>query len=192
MKLHFFAPIVFFASALCQSVSADEVTDAIDEAVASYKAGDFSNAAAQLDYAASLVREQKAGAVLAVFSDPLDGWTAEEAESNSAAGMFMGGGITASRRYSKGDARVEVSLVMDSPMLQSVTMMLSNPAMMSMTGGKLVRVQGNKGMMQAEDERFTLNFVVNNNALFTLTGSDGATREDVLAYGEKLKLKALE
>ena len=179
----------FFAAT---SLWGDEVTDAIDEAVASYKSGDYSNAASQLDYASALVRQMKAVGVVEVFCDALPGWTAEEAESNSAGAMMMGGGITAERSYRKGDSEVRVSLVMDSPMLQSVVMMISNPAMMTMTGGKLVKVQGIKGMLQDEGGSLTLSFVVNGNALITIEGYDPTTADDLKAYGECLNLKALE
>lgn len=180
------------AGLLCVSVSGDEVTDAIEEARQYYNSGDLSGAASQLDYASSLIRQKKAGTVVAVFPEPLEGWEAEEAESEAAGAMFMGGGITASRVYRKGDAEVKVSLVMDSPMLQSVVMMLNNPAMLTMSGGKLVKVQGNKGMLQTEGDRLTLSFVVNSNALITIEGWSGATKDDVAQYGETLNLKALE
>ena len=191
MKIHLVATLSLAAAAFSFSAFGDEVTDAIDEATKAYKDGDLSTAAAQLDYASSLVRQKKAGTVVAVFPDALEGWTAEDADSNAAAGMFMGGGITASRRYTKDDASIEISLVMDSPMLQSISMMLSNPAMLTMSGGKLVKVQGNKAALQNEDGHLTLSFIVNSNALFTIEGYDGATKEEVMLYGEKLKLDAL-
>lgn len=185
------AVLVCALSALVGVSFADDVTDAIDEAVSSYKSGDFTNAAAQLDYAAALVRQQKAAGVVNVFCEPKSGWKASEAES-SAAGSMMGVGISAERTYYKGDAEVQVSLVVDSPMLQSVMMMLSNPAMLTMSGGKLIKVQGNKGMLQKEDDRVSVNFVVNGTALVTLEGWGGATEADVLGYGECLNLGALE
>lgn len=192
MKSHLLSCITLAAAALVPSSYADEIIDAIDEATASYKSGDFSNASAQLDYASSLVRQKKAAVVVALFPEALPGWTAEEAESDSAAGMFMGGGVSASRSYYRDDAGIDVNLVIDSPMLQSVMMMLSNPAFMTMSGGKLVKVQGNKAILQSEDDRHSLNVVVNGNALITIEGSGGATKDDVLAYAEKLNLKALE
>lgn len=42
-------------------VRADEIKDAIQEAIDAYEAGDYSAAAGQLDYAAQLVRQLKGG-----------------------------------------------------------------------------------------------------------------------------------
>src|SRR5690606_40271200 len=39
---------------------ADDVTDAIDDGISAYKKGAYSEAASQLEYAASLVRQKKA------------------------------------------------------------------------------------------------------------------------------------
>ena len=169
----------------------DEITDAIEEATASYQKGDFSNAVAQLDYASALIRQMKAEGVVAVFCEPLDGWTAEPATSNAAGGMMMGGGIMAERTYRKESALVEISLVMDSPMLQSVAMMINNPAMMTMSGAKLTKIQGNKAMQQGDGGDITISFIINGNALFAIQGNGGATIEDLSAYGECLDLSAL-
>ncbi len=173
------------------SVYAGEIEDAIQEGLSAYKSGDLTTAAAQLDYAATLIRQAKAGKITAVFPEPFPGWEADQAESNSAGGMMMGGGITANRSYSKGDARVDIQLVMDSPMLQSMMAMFSNPSMIAMTGGKLTKVQGHKAMFKKESEEdMQITLIVNNNALFTLDGS-GVSEKELKAYAEKLNLNAL-
>ena len=172
------------------TLMADEVSDAINEGMAHYKKGDLSAAASQLDYAATLIRQQKAGKVTAVFPEPLAGWRAEKAESNSAGGMMMGGGITASRNYQKGDASVEIELVMDSPMMQSILMMFNNPSMIAMSGAKLIKVQGNKAMLKDEDGDIEIQLVINNNALFTIRGYSVSV-EQVKAYAEALNLDKL-
>ena len=97
-------PLMFFF-ALCAftvTVQASEVEEAIQQGLSAYKSGDFSTAVSQLDYAATLIRQEKAGKITAVFPSALAGWEAEEAESNSAGGMMMGGGITANRLIAKG------------------------------------------------------------------------------------------
>jgi len=181
---------LIFTLVFSVNVFADEVSDAISEGLNHYKKGDLTNAAAQLDYAATLIRQQKAGKITAVFPDPMAGWTAEEAESNSAGGMMLGGGITANRSYYKGDNSVEIELVMDSPMLQSVLMMFNNPSMIAMSGAKLIKVQGNKGMLRDEDSSVEIQLVINNNALFTIRGY-GVSVSEVKAYAEALRLDKL-
>ena len=173
------------------ALQADEVTDAINEALSSYQSGDLTNAAAQLDYASTLVRQNKAQSLVALFCEPLEGWTSDEADSNAAAGAFLGGGISASKRYSKGESEVTINLFVDSPMLQSVSMMLANPAMLGMTGGKLVKVQGYKAILQSESDEHELSFVVNN-ALLTMKGSYGTTKDELMAYASALNLSVLQ
>jgi hypothetical protein len=172
------------------NLQADEVTDAIDEGVSAYKSGDLSEAANQLNYAAGLIGQQKAEAVKAVFPDALSGWEASEIESESAGGM-MGGGISANREYAKGDAEVTIELVMDSPMLQSMMGMINNPSIITMNGGKLIKIQGQKAIYNGDEDRPELTLIINNNAMFTLKAGHGTALDDLKAYAEALNLDKL-
>ncbi|MDO3384756.1 hypothetical protein QWI17_02765 [Gilvimarinus sp. SDUM040013] len=169
---------------------ADEVTDAVDEAISAYKDGQLTEAVSQLDYAAGLIRQQKAEGILAVFPDPLSGWSAEDAESQSAGGMMMGGGITANRTYNKGNMNISIELVTDSPLLQSMMGMFNNPSLITMNGGKLIKVQGHKAIYNGQQNDPEILLIVNGNAMFTLR-TNGASGEDLKAYGEALNLDAL-
>ena len=169
---------------------ADEVTDAIKEGSDAYKDGNYSEAASQLDYASGLIRQKKAEAITAVFPDALSGWTASEASSESAGGMMMGGGITANRSYDKGDASVSIELIMDSPMLSTMMGMFSNPSLITMNGGKMIKIQGQTAILNQQSGNPEVILIVNNNAMFTLRGK-GASVDDVKAYGEKLHLDKL-
>ncbi|HEY7884638.1 MAG TPA: hypothetical protein VIC08_06770 [Cellvibrionaceae bacterium] len=170
--------------------SADDVTDAINEGISAYKEGAYSKAASQLEYAASLVRQKKAEEILAVFPDALSGWTASEAKSESAGAAMFGGGITASRSYSKDDTRIDIEMIMDSPMLASMAGMFSNPSLITMNGGKLIQVQGQQGILNEQSGNPEVMLMVNNNAMFTLRGSNAST-DDVKAYAEALRLNKL-
>ncbi|MDO6748557.1 hypothetical protein [Gilvimarinus sp. 1_MG-2023] len=178
------------ALALPCIAQADEITDAVDEALTAYKDGQLSEAVSQLDYAAGLIRQQKAEAILAVYPDPLSGWSADEPESQSSGGMMMGGGITASRTYRQGDNRINIDLVTDSPMLQSMMAMFNNPSLITMGGGKLIKIQGHKAIFNNQNEDSEIMLIVNGNAMFTLKAR-GASDDDLKAYGEALNLEAL-
>lgn len=169
---------------------ADEITDAVDEAMSAYKDGQLSEAVSQLDYAAGLIRQQKAEAIKAVFPKPLSGWEASEIESEAAGGMMMGGGISAEREYNKGDAYITIDLVTDSPMLQSMMGMLNNPSLITMNGGKLIKIQGHKAILNAQDQDPEIILIIDSNAMFTLS-ANGASVDDLKAYGEALDLDAL-
>ncbi|TQV89012.1 hypothetical protein [Aliikangiella coralliicola] len=184
---------IFFLILFCLPYlsNADEVTNAINEGLRQYQKGEFSAATSQLDYAAALIRQQKIGRVITVFPEPLTGWKAEVAGSDSSSELTLGGGITANRIYSLGERQeVEIELMMDSPMLQSMLSMFSNPSMITMSGAKLISVQGIKAMLRVEDGDIEVILIVNNNAMFTLKGY-GASEEDVIAYAEALRLDKL-
>ncbi|MBU2884463.1 hypothetical protein KO507_01645 [Gilvimarinus agarilyticus] len=178
------------ALALPCIAQADEITDAVDEAITAYKDGQLSEAVSQLDYAAGLIRQQKAEAILAVYPDPLSGWSADQAESQVSGGMMMGGGITASRSYSRGDTEVSIDLVTDSPLMQSMMAMFNNPSLITMSGGKLIKIQGHKAILNDQNENPEIMLIVNGNAMFTLKAR-GASSDDLKAYGEALNLDAL-
>ncbi|MAM86281.1 hypothetical protein [Allohahella sp. A8] len=170
---------------------ADEITEAIDTGLSAYKDGDMSTAASQLDYASTLIRQKKAEQITGVFPEPLSGWTAEDAQSESSGAAMFGGGISANRSYQKGDSYLTIELVMDSPMLQSMMGMFNNPSMIAMQGGKLIKIAGNNAMLEEDGERTKIVFVANNTALFTLTG-DGMKADEVKAYANAIKLDKLK
>lgn len=169
----------------------DDVTAAMDEARAAYGKGDMSKAAAQLDYAATLIRQKKAESFKALLPEPLSGWEAGEAQSAAAGAMMFGGGITASRDYSKGEATVHLELVADSPMLQAMLGLVANPAMATMSGGKIVQINGQTAIVQNPAQNPELSLVVAGRILVTVRGN-GASLDEVQDYAKAVDLEKLE
>ena len=167
---------------------ADEVTDQIQEGLKAYEKGDLDTAAIALDSATSLIREMQAGDLSKVLPEPLPGWTAEEAETNTAGAAF-GAGMEASRAYRKDDEQVNISITGNSPLLQAVSMMFTNPAMM---GGdsKLVVIDGRKVIQDKQEH--SLQTMVNNNFLVAVEGDDLTADESVKAYFQAIDFEALE
>ncbi|MCE9793780.1 hypothetical protein LZ659_19625 [Shewanella indica] len=173
-----------------QAAEDPAVAEAIEAGLQHYRKGELSQASSQLDYASALIRQQRAGEVVGVFPEPLPGWQADEPASESG-GMMLGGGINASRHYYKEDsARLEIELVLDSPLLQSVMAMLTNPSMITMSGGKLVKVQGHNAMLSTESGEPELTVIVNGNAMFTLSG-EGVKVSELQAFANALQLDKL-
>lgn len=153
------------------SVSANEIVDAINNGLKHYQAGELSQATSQLDYAATLIRQQKAEEVKKAFPDAPNGWTSEDASADVAASAMFGGGISASRSYSKGDNYIQMELMMDSPMLQAFSGMLSNPSMIAMSGGKITKVQGVNAVIRSDGGESTeIQFITPGNAMVTVRG----------------------
>ncbi len=175
-------------------VQADEVLETIEQAVNLYKQGDFSGAAGNLDYAAQLVRQQKGGQLESYLPEALSGWTATDAQSSSMGAMFMGGGVSAERSYRKddGDGRATVSIFTDSPMLQPMMMMFSNPMVAASSGAKLETHAGQRAIVDftSGERRGEINVVVANRILVTLEGQN-VDKDELIAYLETIDFRGL-
>ena len=180
--------LIFSSLPLCASET--EITDAISAATEHYKAGELSKAIAQLDYASTLMRQEKGEQVKQVFPAAPSGWQAEDAESDVAGAAMFGGGISASRQYYNDEQRFEIQLMMDSPMLQAFSMMLSNPSMIAMSGGKLIKIQGIQAVQKLDGDKLEIQFLAPSGAMITLNG-DSSAQSTMLALANAIDLKKL-
>lgn len=189
MKTAFLVTASLIVGLYASTALADDVTDQIQEGLKAYEKGDLDTATIALDSASSMIREMQAGDLGKVLPEPIAGWTAEEAETSTAGAAMFGGGLQASRSYRKDDEHVSISIVGNSPMLQAMSMMFTNPAML---GGdtKLVVIDGRK-VIQDKPEH-SLQTMVNNNFLVSVEGDQMTTDESVKAYFQSIDFEALE
>ena len=178
------------------SVYADDVTDSIDEALDAYKEGEFSAAVESLNYASQLINQKKGASLSSLLPEPLDGWSAKSSNSKAMGAAMFGGGITAERKYVKGKNTVSIDIVADSPMLQSMMMMFTNPMYATSDGGKLEKIKRQKAIVKfnPETNRGDIKIVVAKRFLVTVKGNR-TTLEDLKAYANAIdykKLKSLE
>lgn len=165
-------------------VFADDVTDAINNALEAYNEGDVQYATEELNFALQLLNEMKAGSLEGFLPEPLDGWT-REMNDGMAAGMgFMGGGIGAEANYSNGSSDFSLLLMADSPMVTAMAGMLGNAAMITASGGKMVRVGREKFM--AQDGELTA--LIGNRVLVQASGED---TDAIIAHLETMDFRAL-
>jgi len=136
LKIALVSALVVGLVAFSGPVYADEITDSINEALTQYNNNDFSAASESLGYALQLLGQKKGGQLQELLPQALPGWTADEASSETVNAAIMGGGINAERRYQRDDSSVTVKFVTDSPMLQGMMMMFSNPMFATADGGK--------------------------------------------------------
>jgi len=171
----------------------DNVLGAIKEATKQYEAGDYTGAASNLDYAAQLIRQQKSERMKALLPAPLAGWEGKEASAQALGAAILGGGVTVSRDYKKGAANLSVEIVSDSPVLQSVLMMVNNPMFAGAGGGKLETVKGQRAIVKFDSGKKSgeLYIVVASRFVVTIKGRQVA-REDLFAYGEAIDYQALD
>lgn len=170
---------------------ADEVNDTVADALKAYEGKEFSQAVELLDYASQLIRQQKGAQLESVLPAPLDGWEAEKASSNAAAGAMFGGGVTAERKYKNGNKRVTVSLVTDSPMVQSMMALYRNPMFASAGGGKVKRIHGETAVVKYESDKSRGEVtVVIGNVLLSVKGK--ASEDELFAFMENVNVANLK
>ena len=185
LLLAFFLTIPSFL----QAAEPDPVIQTIEKAIEEYKNQDFTNAASSLDYASQLIRQKKGQALTKLLPAPLNGWTAKDGTSQVTAASLFGGGLTAERTYKKDNSSVKISIVTDSPLLQSMIMMFSNP-MFASSMGQFELINGHKGIVNFQNDQGDINIVVNNRFLVTLKGSQ-LSREELMNYAKAIDLKAI-
>ena len=180
---------------LCsQSLRAeDNVLATIKEAIKQYQAGDYTGASSNLDYASQLVRQQKSEKMKRLLPEPPAGWQAGEASAQALGAAILGGGVTVSCDYTKGSSTVSVEIVSDSPVLQSVLVMINNPMFAGASGGKLETVKGQRAIIKYENNKKSgeLYIVVSSRFVITIKGRQVA-REDLLTFAENMDYRGLE
>jgi hypothetical protein len=190
MKTTTFYAALFLTSlplALSNPCYADDVTDAMDKALSAYKAGQSQQAITQLELATQLVRQQRATAMESVLPAPLKGWTADAPESTSVGAAMFGGGSTIKRNYAKDGQTLSIEIVSDSPMLQSVMGLLTNPMFGAASqGGKIQMINGQQAIIKKD----SIMLVVDKTFLITIAGSDTLNKE-MLEYAQAIDLKKL-
>lgn len=156
---------VLAAIGVAAPARADQIIDQIRQAEAAYAQSDFGAALTALDGAAALIRQRKAvGAAL------------------------LGGGSSAERRYRGPVGTVEVSLIADSPMLQSVAALLGVGLLVS--GSDLLVIDGQRVSYDANDD--TLQAIVADKVLVKVQGSPGVPKATLEEFFRRIRLHDIE
>lgn len=170
---------------------ADEISDTIERAKKLYQEKKYSEAVSELQFAAGQIQNLQAEQLKKLLPDPLPKWTAQEASASAAPMGFFGGGVTASRTYNREDTgeSIEVEILTESPLLQTVMMFLTNPMMLAgQPDTKLVRVKGEKALekFSAQDKEGELSVVLEGRTLITVKGSEITDKNILYKYMEKM------
>jgi len=157
----------------------DDVLTTIEQAVKQYKAGDLSGAASNVEYAAQLIRQKKSEKMKELLPKPLAGWQGEKASAQAMGTAVFGGGVTVSRKYTRGGSRVDVEIVSDSPVLQSVMMMLNNPMFAGAGGGNLQTIKGQRAIVKYDPsaKKGEIDIVVAGRFMITVKGQNVEEKE---------------
>jgi len=172
---------------------ADEITDSIEEAIEYYKEGNYVEATSSLDYASQLIRQKRSGKLEAFLPEPLAGWSAEDVKSKASGAGYLGGMISAKRKYKKDKSSVTIEIITDSPALQSMVMMFSNPAYASADGGKLTKIKRQKAIIKYHPSKKNgeINIVVAKQYLVSVKGRN-INQNDLVDYASAIDYKKLK
>jgi hypothetical protein len=166
---------------------ADDVTDSIQEATEAYESGDIAAAVDSLNYAVQLLQQKKGASLAELLPEPLDGWSADAAESASVGAAMFGGGLTAERSYRKDKSSVDIQIVTDSPMLQGMMAMFSNPMFASSSGGKMTKINKQKVILKYDEAKKDgeIQIMVKNRYMVTVSG-DNVSEDELTGYVEAI------
>ncbi len=184
------------ALSVTTAVSADEVTDQLETGKKAYEAGELRSAVEALNFAVAKIQEQMTARLLTLLPEPLPGWQADPAASQSGGMAAMITGTALSRRYFREDgAEVTLNLMADSPLLPMLTMALSMPFMMQANDGmKTYQLKGHRGTIEHKDgtSEYEINLLVGSRLLVQGSGKGLGDQKALEQYLEALDLDAIQ
>lgn len=180
--------------------AADPLTDSIegqiDAALQAYRKGDSRVAIQALRFAAAQIEEQLASRRAALLPEPLPGWIAEPAATNSGGLIGLLTGTTIARLYRQPatNAEIKITVTTDSPLLAMMNMLMSSPLLMQTEAGTRPYTFGtHRGLLRREPGGDTrLSLMLGNRILLQIEGSSGTTQDMLEAYLNGMDLRALE
>jgi len=112
---------------------ADDVANGIEQARAAYAKGDSLHTLSALQLAQTTIYNRLSDQFGKAMPAAPAGWEASSPESQSL--DSIGGGMTVTRGYTKGDATLNASLVVDNPAVAAGSAMLKQPATQPLKAG---------------------------------------------------------
>ena len=176
---------------LTTNVVADDISDTLEEALVSYKKGDVSQTKEDVIYVLELLRQQSGNTLKGHLPEALDGWEAEEAQSETAGAGMLGGGTTLSRTYRKETSKIVIEIITDSPLLESLGSVFANP--MFASGGEIKRINREKAMIKynKKQESGDVSLMIDKRFMINVKGWK-VSKEELIEYTKSIDFKALK
>jgi len=168
---------------------ADDASDQLQEALKAYDKGDYATALTALDAAAALIRQKRAEQWQSLLPNPLPGWQAEDAQSATVSPAVFGGGTSVTRSYFRDTDKVEISLVLDSPLMQGIGSLMTNPFFTN-SDVKVLVINGRKALYTKSDNSYQV--MVGTKAMIIVKGSLMVGEDTLKAYLTAIKFSELE
>jgi len=173
------------------SVTADDISDTLEEALASYKKGDVTQTKEDVIYVLELLKQQSGNTLKDQLPEALEGWEAEEAKSETAGAGMLGGGTVLSRSYKKDKSKIVIEIITDSPLLQGLGSMFANP--MFNAGGEIKRINREKATIKYNKKRESGEIVlmIDKRFIVNVKGTK-VSKDELIEYTEAIDFKALK
>lgn len=164
---------------------ADGISTQIDGARAAYQKSDLARTAQALEAALTEVQDRLGRALFETLPPPPSGWEADPPELQGLG--QVGGGLSVTRAYSKGEASLNASLFLDSPAVEAASVLVSNPAAVAaQPNTRHVKVGGDDALLRFDPSTKSgeITVVLNNRVLLEIEG-DNVAGSDVLIEAAK-------
>ena len=169
---------------------ADDVTDSFDRARKAYEAGQIAKTREEIGLAGTLLAQKRVAQLAALLPAAPRGWTAKDVSNEAGGAMAMAiVGISAERVYERGDQRLTLSVIADSPIVAGLATMLRSGLMGMAGNNRVVRIQDETALYDESDGSLTM--VVDGRILLKGEG-DGLKLDDLKPFLEAVKLDALK
>lgn len=172
---------------------ADNVTDPIETALKAYGEKEYKLAIEELKYATAALQKLDAEENKKLLPEALDGWQKKEGDNSGQAAMNMfGGGSMTTAEYTRGNERIEIQIVANSPMIATLGMMINNPMLTGSDGSEPYRYKRLKGIKQTNRGTTEITLLMAGQIMIKLTGK-GLKEENILkAYLDTMDMKKIQ
>ena len=175
---------------------ADDILDAMNEAIEAYKEKEYGEAAESLEYAKQLIQQLRSERIMAFLPEALPGWESKTAQTQS---MGMLGGMSGVQKEywkagtgNQGRKRITINIMAESPMMQGM-MAMFNPMYAGAQGGKLQKIKRNKAIVKYDPDSRSgeANILVKKSYIVSIKGQS-VDKKDLLDYAEAVDYKGLK
>jgi len=195
MKINTLLKATILLSLLNTAVYADDISDQITAGLEAYKEQDYKMALEELKFVTAQIQQLNQEELQKLMPQALEGWTEKEGNNrdNQVAMSMMGGGTSMKKEFQRDREKVTVEVLANSPMMQMMTMILKNPAMMAgQKNTKPYRYKRAKGMIKTDKNQTEISLVLAGQILVKITGrklEDDAVLKEYLEQLDFSKLK---
>ncbi|MBL8750365.1 MAG: hypothetical protein JNK78_14480 [Planctomycetes bacterium] len=169
--------------------------EAVEQAKKAIEAEKLGAAVTALQAAIRDVQKKQRTAILACLPKP-EGWTIQDNEvdenADALGATMVVMGLSLTRRYENGDKSLAVEVTANSPMLQMLTVVFSNPALITADGGELVKYGPHKAILKKSgDNGQELQILMHDTHLIKVD-AQGLSADDLLKIFDQAFVDRLE